>query len=222
MPTQPAYNKSFGSVRSTPGLRAIQHRLRRRRFDRFMRLFAPTAEDRILDVGGNPDTWGEFTQVPSSVMIINPHPFDSPHPPRVRSVVGDACAMEFADGEFDIGYSNSVIEHLGTWERQQRFASEIRRTARRLWVQTPARSFPVEPHYMTPFIHFLPKSLRRRLVRRLTVWGIVHRPDLATIDARLDEIRLLGYREMRELFPDCTILRERFLGFTKSYIAIRR
>jgi hypothetical protein len=38
----------------------------------------------------------------------------------------------------------------------------------------------------------------------------------------IHEIRLLGCREMRELSPDCTILRERFLGFTKSYITIRR
>jgi len=35
------------------------------------------------------------------------------------------------------------------------------------------------------------------------------------------EIRLLTYSEMKQLFPDCTILKERFLGFTKSYVAVR-
>jgi hypothetical protein len=41
------------------------------------------------------------------------------------------------------------------------------------------------------------------------------------VEAFLDEVRLLTLDEMRVLFPDCTILRERFLGWTKSYIAVR-
>jgi hypothetical protein len=37
----------------------------------------------------------------------------------------------------------------------------------------------------------------------------------------LDEVRLVTFYEMQELFPDCTIERERFLGLTKSDIALR-
>jgi hypothetical protein len=38
--------------------------------------------------------------------------------------------------------------------------------------------------------------------------------------AWLDEIRLLSASEMRQLFPECEIRNERFLGlWTKSYIA---
>jgi hypothetical protein len=38
----------------------------------------------------------------------------------------------------------------------------------------------------------------------------------------LNDIRLLGPAEMRRLFPDARLTRERFCGITKSLIAVRR
>jgi hypothetical protein len=37
----------------------------------------------------------------------------------------------------------------------------------------------------------------------------------------VDEVRLLSKREMREMFPDCHVITERFLLMPKSYIAVR-
>ena len=136
-------------------------------------------------------------------------------------VVGDGCALPYADMSFDIVFSNSVIEHVGSWERQQAFAAEARRVGRRLWVQTPAREFFIEPHLITPFFHWLPYVWKRRLMRNFTGRGLIERPEMPSVDAFLAEVRLLTFDEMRALFPDCTILRERFLGCTKSYIAVR-
>ena len=42
------------------------------------------------------------------------------------------------------------------------------------------------------------------------------------MDAFLNEVRLLKYGEMQELFPDCEIHCEKVFGITKSYIAIRK
>jgi hypothetical protein len=36
-----------------------------------------------------------------------------------------------------------------------------------------------------------------------------------------NHVHLLSEKEFRALFPDCAILRERFLGITKSFVAIR-
>jgi hypothetical protein len=117
----------------------------------------------------------------------------------------------------DIAFSNSVIEHLGTWEKQQAFAHEARRVARKLWIQTPARSFPIEAHLLAPYIQYLPKGIQRRIVpwtpRGLLNPGIVQQI--------VEEVRLLTHEEVSKLFPDCCIVKERSCGLTKSYIAVR-
>jgi SAM-dependent methyltransferase len=199
---------------------------RRKRFARFREILRPRPTDRILDVGGVHATWVAQPPCAASVELLNilPSPLPKGRFPeyRFRETLGSALDLPYADGSFDIGFSNSVIEHVGTWENQVAFAREIRRVAPRLWVQTPARSFFIEPHYLAPFIHWLPPGLRVRCARWLTPWGWLARPDRAAVEERVREIRLLSRRELQELFPDCRILRETFLGlFTKSYVACR-
>jgi len=142
-------------------------------------------------------------------------------PANIEYVQADGTNLPFGDGEFSIAFSNSVIEHLHTFEKQQAFAAEIRRAAGRIWVQTPARSFPIEPHYLAPIVHYLPKSWQRRLIRNFTLYGWIARPSQETVNELVDECRLLNYDEMKALFPDCEIRRERVLGLTKSYVALR-
>jgi len=201
--------------------RVVSPFFRRRRMKELLRFARLTPETATLDVGGSLWFWSEVDP-PCRVTILNlVQPAANPAPERYELVQGDAMRLPYGDGAFDLAVSNSVIEHVGGWENQQRFAAEVRRVARRLWVQTPARAFLVEPHLIAPAIHWLPKGAQRRLIRHFTVWGLFARPDRARIDAFLDEVRLLTYAEMRELFPDCEIRRERVLGWTKSYVAVR-
>jgi hypothetical protein len=196
---------------------------RRRRMRGFERRFGSREATTILDVGGTRFNWG-LIDAKSRITLLNlsvPPDVDE-LPPNFTCVVGSATRLEFEDGSFDVGFSNSVIEHLASWERQESFAREIRRVGRSLWVQTPARRFFVEPHLITPFVHYLPKRWQRRLLRNFTVWGWLARPSQEAVDRFLAETRLLDHEEMRRLFPDCEIRRERFLGFTKSYVAVRR
>jgi hypothetical protein len=186
----------------------------------FIDQLKPSKDDRILDVGGYPEFWAG-SGIESFVTILNLHPTTSTSNKRIFIVIGDGTDLKYEDQCFDIVFSNSVIEHLGTVEPQQRFASECARVGKRLWIQTPARSFPIEPHFLTPFIHFFPKSWQKKLLRNCTVWGWLVRPSDKQIEDALDEIRLLSETEMRDLFPDCSIKREKILGFTKSYIAVR-
>jgi hypothetical protein len=210
------------SVHKVYGLAA--RRFRGRRLLIFKEALAPSANSTILDVGGYPWAW-EGCSVAGSITVLNPHEIEGlaeRYKDRFQMVVGDGCNLDYPDKAFDIVFSNSVIEHVGSFEKQKAFAAEARRVGHSLWVQTPAREFFIEPHLLTPFVHFFPKLVQRRLLRYFTLWGLMTKPTPAEVEGFLNEVRLLSYSEMQELFPDCEIVRERFLGFTKSYIAVRK
>jgi hypothetical protein len=194
-------------------------RFRRRRMHRFFALLAPPPEARVLDIGGTPQTWSSESEGDAqfSVTLLNIRRNGHFESTRFTAIEGDATELPFADNAFHIAFSNSVIEHVGTWEKQQAFAREARRVARQLWIQTPARSFPIEAHLLAPYIQYLPKNVQHSIVR-WTPRGLMT-PDV--VHEIVDEVRLLTYREVKQLFPDCLILKERLFGLTKSYVAVR-
>ncbi|WP_050785635.1 class I SAM-dependent methyltransferase [Pedosphaera parvula] len=136
-------------------------------------------------------------------------------------VQGDGTDLHYEDKSFDIVFSNSVIEHLGTFEKQQAFAREAQRVGRGYWVQTPARECLIEPHYLTPFIHWLSKPVQKRLLRNYTIWGWLQRPSEQTLDSVLAELRLIDRNEFNGMFPQASIWLERMIGLPKSYTAYK-
>jgi SAM-dependent methyltransferase len=201
---------------------SLANRFRRRRLAFFASLLAPLPRPvRVLDVGGTELFWrrmGGPERLGIELVLLNPKP-ESPAP-AVEMVIGDGRDMSrFGDDEFEVVFSNSVIEHVGAWPEQQRMANEIQRVGRRFFVQTPNRYFPIEPHFLVPGFQFLPVSVRIALVRRFALG--YHDRLRAPAEARraVEEIRLLGARELRRLFPGAPLYRERVLGLTKSYVA---
>ena len=182
----------------------------------FLELLRPEPTTTILDIGGTEEFW---SGVDLDVTLLNIEAAGAEV--EKAAVRADAVDIPYRDGEFEIAFSNSTIEHLFTRERQRRAAKEAMRVGRRLWIQTPNRWFPIEPHFLTPFVHWLPKSWRKRVVQNFTVWGLVTRPSVDYAHAMVDEINLLSADDLRDLFPGCEILRERVLGLTKSLIVVR-
>lgn len=200
---------------------------RAKRFKLFLQLLKPEPSETLLDVGGNPGFWTSHPQSVKQIDTLNIHEVAwsaADHPGHdIRVLVGDGCALAMPNKSYDIGFSNSVIEHVGSWKQQQQFAFEIRRVAGSLWVQTPAFECPIEPHYLTPLIHYIPRSVQKKILRWGTLWGWITRPTSAQVDFMVETTRLLRKREMQELFPDCEIITERMLWIIpKSYIAIRK
>jgi SAM-dependent methyltransferase len=108
--------------------------------------------------------------------------------PSVTAITADGRELPFADGAFDVAFSNAVVEHLPSREDQRRFAGELCRVARRVFVTTPNRWFPLEVHTLLPLVHWLPDEQRDR------VFASLGRAEHAGL-------RLLGPRELRALFP---------------------
>src|SRR5690349_18318820 len=172
---------------------------------RFALVFGITRETRILDVGGTPFNWS-LLDVRPRVTIINMPRAREAFDEQFTSVFADGRDLPFRDQSFDIVFSNSVIEHVGDGESQRRFAAEIARVGRAYWVQTPNRLFPVEPHLLTPFLHFLPARWQRRIARNFTVWSLIERPSHDRwefyIEHYLRAIRLLDAAALGALFPE--------------------
>lgn len=148
--------------------------LRYRRFLLLKSLFLEKLPEgaRILDLGGTVDYWvamGSFEKF--RLTLLNLTRADvAGH--NMESVAGDARHMpQFTDGEFDLVFSNSVIEHVGAHEQQLKMANEIRRVGKGYFLQTPSYWFPVEPHFLIPLFQFCPVSVRVAILRRVEIVG---------------------------------------------------
>jgi hypothetical protein len=175
---------------------------------------------RLLDVGGTQFFWemmGFRGGQGLEVTLLNLAP--GWVRPGFRSVVGDARDMrQFADGEFDVVFSNSVIEHVGQPDAQRQMASEIKRVGKRYFVQTPNRNFPLEPHFFFPGFQFLPLPTRIWLLQHFDLGWYKKMPDYTAARNEVETIRLLARREVEQLFPEGILYNERFAGLTVSFV----
>jgi SAM-dependent methyltransferase len=158
---------------------AISLRSRERKLELFLDELHPTAETTVLDVGADEIGFGdgdgcatmnffeERYPWPERITALGLHDGEGfrTRYPGIAYVQGDACALPFDDGTFDVVFSNAVIEHVGGRERQRRFVSEALRVGRRVFVTTPNRRFPIEVHTRLPFVHWLPDALSHRVYR---------------------------------------------------------
>ena len=203
---------------------SVAHRLRARRFEYFQSLLAGLPKDvSVLDIGGTETFWEsmDFPGLPDvEIVICNLADLPPARHPNIKIIRADARSLDqIPDHAFDVVFSNSVIEHVGSYEDCRAMANEVRRVGRRYFIQTPNRYFPIEPHFMFPCFQFLPLSARAHLLHRLPLAWSGRIPDLDRARDIASSVRLLTYGELRELFPEAEFYRERFLGLVKSYVA---
>jgi len=189
---------------------SVASRFRLARWKLIQQLLALRGEESVLDVGGTDRSWW-FHEWQGIVVRCN---LEHTHTDAGIRVIADGRRLPFRDHEFDVAFSNSVIEHINTLEGQRLFAAELQRTGRRYFLQTPNKWFPIEPHYLFPFFQFLPVVVQR--------WLHTHF-DIGTFrkDDPFGTIRLMSRRELRQLFPSATIVPERVGPFVKSWYVVR-
>ncbi len=201
----------------------LSNKFRQNRINLFMNLL--TSKNikglKILDVGGTDYHWRTLdidNTLNFEIILLNPEDVTQKHP-QFRYVKGDGRNLSlFENGSIDVVYSNSVIEHVGEWKDQLRFAQEIKRISRSYFVQTPNYFFPFEPHFLTMGIHYLPVKVRAVLIRHFNLGWYNKIEDYSGSISLAKSIRLLKYNELRRLFPGAKIIKEKFLWFTKSFM----
>ncbi len=199
-------------------------RLRAKRFNLFLSLISDLeAPVRIVDLGGTVNFWETMGVAGDSsfhVTVVNIDPQDSSFS-NIRFVEADATNLSmFHEDEFDVGFSNSAIEHLFSFENQKKMASEILRVAKSIWVQTPNYWFPVEPHFLCPFWQFMPVPVRAFIVSKMRVGQRGPYPSYEKALESVREIRLLSRRDLNRLFPSGEIFPEKFFLLNKSWIVV--
>ena len=204
--------------------RRLSENMRAKRFALFESLVAELPRPlRILDIGGTTGFWeaaGYADSARAEITLVNIYDQEQVHD-NVRPHRGDATNLrEFSDGEFDLVFSNSVIEHLFRFENQAAMAEEVRRLAQRYWVQTPNYWFPLEPHFHFLGWQWLPSDIRVEILRRRDCGWRGRTPDREKARELVDEVQLLSRRQLESLFPGARIEAERFAGLVKSWMVI--
>ncbi|MFZ0171868.1 MAG: methyltransferase domain-containing protein [Acidimicrobiales bacterium] len=214
---------------------SFQKRVRAKRARLWREMFPLGPSDKLLDLGSSDGRETAALGLDAQVTIAD---IDTGALARGADKYGftpvvltETGPLPFADGEFDVVYCSSVIEHVtvpkaDVWrirsgrefaglafEQQHAFASEIRRVGKGYFVQTPALGFPIESHSWLPFLGWLPRPAQMAVIRFANRFWV---------KKTIPDFHLLSEAKMRQLFPDAEIFHERVAGLTKSFMAVRR
>lgn len=202
---------------------------REKKNELFFSKIKPDEKTRIIDIGAqvgvcNADTTQLIDIYPwkENITAINIFPKHIEHIkrkyPQVKAKVADALNLPFPDKYFDVAYSNAVIEHVGGREEQKKFASEVRRVAKRYFISTPNRWYPFEFHLRLPFVTLLPGDLylkagsivRFNHMQQKYMW----------FTGEVTGLELLSEKRLLQYFPDALMIKSKITFMSETLIAV--
>ena len=214
------------------------HKLRRYTREQRLKLFTEfmrgaTGCIRLIDLGGTVrfwENWGLGKQPLFDVTLVNNHDLDKDHAndpitlPNIRRLSADVLTLTAADfAEYDVIFSNSLIEHLPGRELQRKLARAIVESGRPYFLQTPNKRSPLDPHFPRPYVPFFatyPRALQARLLSWSALGSGSVAPNYEAALVRLKNYYPLTASDVRQLFPQARIVLERPLGVPMSIIAM--
>jgi len=146
-------------------------------------------------------------------------------------LLDESGKIPYDDKYFDFVFCNSVIEHVTvdkaevynitsnkifkqkSLSRQRILAEEIKRVSKKYFIQTPNKHFIIESHLWFPSVYlYLPRKMQIKLISFLNKYWIKRSsPDFS----------LLTFKDLKKLFSEAKIIREKSLFLTKSLVAIK-
>jgi 2-polyprenyl-3-methyl-5-hydroxy-6-metoxy-1,4-benzoquinol methylase len=205
------------------------NKLRRKRFQLVQssieNLLQKDRKFKIIDLGGDINYWVQLDwqqpNIETTLLNLYDNNLDDNLKSNFISIKGNALDTPFKGKSFDLVFSNSVIEHVGSYENQSKFADEVRRLSNRYIIQTPSLWFPLEPHSLIPLFQFIPHSIRAILIM---LFNINYFPKAKNYSEALVTSRttlMFTKKRFKALFPEAHIHVEKLFGIPKSYTAVK-
>ena len=175
-------------------------RLRASRCSMAAAIMRPDPSLSLLDVGGSPGFGGEFNSIRSqfgrvTVVNLDARTNRKLSAPNVTVETADGCELPYEDKSFDWTFSNAVLEHVGDFEKQQEFASELQRVARiGYFLSTPNRAFFLDSHTYLPYYHRL-SAAAQRIAVHLSLGLMKH----------WEPLNLVTAEQLQRLFPGARV-----------------
>lgn len=196
---------------------------RHRKWDIFLREISPNPKLRVLDVGFSENEYSStdnyiekyypYPEMLTALGVNTPNVFKERYP-KINAFQYDGNVFPFGDKEFDVLWCNAVIEHVGNFDKQQFFLSEVKRVASKAFLTTHNRLFPIEVHTCTPLLHYLPKNIFDSYLRLIgKTWATGNYMNLLSINDIKRLLMKAGIRNYR-------IIANKWLGFTMDFIII--
>jgi len=203
---------------------SISSRQRKKRFEFFLKYCSELHKPlKILDLGGSDYYWQSLNFTDNEnykIEILNIENQNTENFKNISFLKNDVRDLSFIkDKEYDLIYSNSLIEHLNNFDEQKKLAKEIQRTGKKYFIQTPNYYFPVEPHFLFPFFQFLSVDMKTKLISNFNLGWFEKQTDIVKARELANSIKLLKEKELKEIFPGCKIYKEKYFSLNKSFIA---
>ncbi|MBK8551911.1 MAG: class I SAM-dependent methyltransferase [Ignavibacteria bacterium] len=176
----------------------------------------------ILDLGGSDYHWRNSEFINNKdfhITVVNTEEQNTKELRNFSFIKRDVTDLKFfEDKEYDVVYSNSLLEHINNFDEQRKLAEEVMRIGRHYFVQTPNYYFPVEPHFLFPFFQFLPAEMKVNLIKKYDLGWFKKEVDAVRANELANSVRLLKERELKKIFPNGKIFYEKYFLLKKSFI----
>ncbi|MFZ1323246.1 MAG: class I SAM-dependent methyltransferase [Ignavibacteria bacterium] len=202
---------------------SISYKLRNKRKILFLEFISNLKRPvKILDLGGSEYFWRNLNLInldDIQILLVNTEFQNVENFSNINFINKDVKDLsEYSDKEFDVVHSNSLIEHLNTFDEQKKLAAEIQRIGKHYFLQTPNYYFPLEPHFLYPFFQFFSHKKKTELIQKKDMGWYKKQENLDDAEALADSIRLMKKSELKNIFKNSKIHSEKYFLFTKSFI----
>ena len=188
------------------------------------KIFEQKGSVNIIDIGGSELYWelleDNFLESRNvKITLLNLFDYNVINKNIFTYARGNGCALKFDENEFDLSFSNSVIEHVGSYHNMIKFADEIKRVAKIFYCQTPNIWFPLEAHSWFPYFQIMPDPLKFYLVTKFNLGYYTRQENDIDAIKIVTDAKLLSKNLLFSFFKKKgKIINEKFLFFNKSLI----